>query len=140
FQRLFEHRIVFEGMLLKPNMVIAGANCSRPSGAEEVAAMTLRCLRQTVPAAVPGIVFLSGGQSEIQATENLNAINGIKDVPWQLSFSFGRALQASALKVWKGQPENAGPAREALLHRARCNGAARRGEYSPTKDRKGVGS
>ena len=130
FQQLFEHRIAFEGMLLKPNMVIAGEKFPQRSDAAEVAAMTLRCLKETVPPAVPGIVFLSGGQGEIQATENLNAINQAADGPWQLSFSFGRALQASALESWRGQPGNILPARDALLRRARCNSAARGGAYS----------
>ena len=92
--------------------------------------MTVRCMRRNVPAAVPGLMFLSGGQGDVEATENLNAMNRIEGNPWQLSFSFGRALQAPALQAWSGRPENAGAARNALRHRVRCNSAARFGRYS----------
>jgi fructose-bisphosphate aldolase class I len=99
--------------------------------------MTLRCMRQAVPAAVPGLVFLSGGQSEVQATEHLNEMNRINNVPWQLSFSFGRALQDAALKAWKGDRNNAAAAQKAFHHRARCNSAARSGKYTPEMERGG---
>jgi len=128
FGELAEHRVALERMLLKPNMVIAGEDCPRQATVREVAEATLRCLRRTVPAAVPGIVFLSGGQSDVLATQHLNAMNQIDNAPWQLSFSYGRALQAPALQAWKGQDVRAG--QQQLLHRARCNSAARSGRYS----------
>jgi fructose-bisphosphate aldolase, class I len=128
FHELAEHRIRLEGMLLKPNMVISGDKCSRQAEVREVAEATLRCLRRRVPAAVPGIVFLSGGQSDVLATQHLNAMNQIGGVPWQLSFSYGRALQAPALEAWHGKNVAAG--QQSLLHRARCNSAARHGRYS----------
>ena len=131
FQSLFDHGINLEGMLLKPNMVLAGKDCPQQAGVTQVAEMTLRCLRQAVPVAVPGICFLSGGQSDVLATEHLNALNQLGRVPWELSFSFGRALQAPALKTWGGKPQNVSAAQKALYHRARCNGAARYGNYSP---------
>lgn len=131
FQELHEQRVRFEGMLLKPNMVIAGKKCPRQAGVEEVAEKTLRCLRRHVPASVPGIVFLSGGQSPEQATEHLNAMNAIggSPPPWELSFSYGRALQEPVLKTWKGRPENADAARRAFFRRAELNSAARHGRY-----------
>jgi fructose-bisphosphate aldolase, class I len=128
FHELAEHRIRLEGMLLKPNMVISGDKCPRQAEVREVAEATLRCLRRRVPAAVPGIVFLSGGQSDVLATQHLNAMNQIGGVPWQLSFSYGRALQAPALEAWHGKNVAAG--QQSLLHRARCNSAARHGRYS----------
>ena len=130
FQALREFRIHLEGMLLKPNMVLAGKDCPLRVDAPQVAEMTVRCMRRNVPAAVPGLMFLSGGQGDIEATENLNAMNQLGGNPWQLSFSFGRALQAPALKAWSGRPENAGAAQAALGHRIRCNSAARYGLYS----------
>lgn len=130
FHALHEHNVRLEAMLLKPNMVLSGKECPEQATIDQVAEVTLRCLRHTVPAAVPGIVFLSGGQSDIQATEHLNALNVFGDVPWQLSFSFGRALQAPALKAWQGKPENVSLAQQALYHRARCNSAARHGIYT----------
>ncbi|HXF10144.1 MAG TPA: class I fructose-bisphosphate aldolase [Desulfuromonadaceae bacterium] len=128
FQALAEHRVVLEEMLLKPNMVIAALDCPKQATVSEVAAATLDTLRCTVPAAVPGIVFLSGGQSDLLATQHLNALNQLDPAPWQLSFSYGRALQAPALKAWNGKNVVAG--QSALLHRARCNSAARHGNYS----------
>ena len=128
FQSLFEHRVRLEAMLLKPNMVLSGKDCPQQADVTEVAEMTLNCMLRTVPAAVPGIVFLSGGQSDTQATEHLRALNRIDRGPWQLSFSFGRALQSPALKSWKGVPANAGAAQQALYYRARCNSAARLGK------------
>jgi fructose-bisphosphate aldolase class I len=130
FHELFLQRIELEGMLLKPNMVLSGYDASGQAGAQDVADATVRCLKENVPAAVPGIVFLSGGQSDELATAHLNAMNATGPHPWQLSFSYGRALQAPALKAWGGSEENVGAAQEAYLHRARLNGAARSGSYS----------
>ena len=130
FATLIEQRVVLETMLLKTGMVLPGQDCAQQAGVEEVAAATLRCLRRTVPAAVPGIVFLSGGQSDVAATERLNAICRVGGAPWRLSFSFGRALQDAALKTWQGRPANAATAQAALLHRAQCNGLAVLGKYS----------
>ena len=130
FRELEEQRVSLEGMLLKPNMVISGKQCPVQAGAQQVAELTLKCFREAIPAAVPGIVFLSGGQSDEQATENLNAINSLGAQPWVLSFSYGRALQAPALKAWGGKEENVEAAQAALAHRARCNSAAVAGRYS----------
>jgi fructose-bisphosphate aldolase, class I len=135
FHSLFEHRVRLEAMLLKPNMVLAGKDCTAQAGAAQVAEATLRCLLRTVPPIVPGIVFLSGGQSDLLATEHLNRLNQLGKAPWQLSFSFGRALQAPALKAWQGQPQLFGAGQKALLHRARCNSAARLGKYSSEMER-----
>jgi len=135
FATLFEHRVVLEAMLLKTGMVLSGKDCPQQADVEKVAEATLRCLCRAVPAAVPGIVFLSGGQSDLAATERLNAICRAGGVPWKLSFSFGRALQAPALKIWKGSPENVPAAQAALHHRARCNGLAIQGKYSATMER-----
>jgi fructose-bisphosphate aldolase class I len=129
FAELDAHRVVFEGMLLKPNMVIAGKKCTRQAGVQEVAEATIRCLRRYVPAAVPGIVFLSGGQSAEDATDHLNAMNAMPPQPWQVSFSYGRALQAPVLAAWQGQESNAVAAQKALLTRCHLNGLARDGEY-----------
>ena len=118
-------------MLLKPNMVIAGQKCSCQASVEEVANSTLRCLREHVPAAVPGIVFLSGGQSDRMATAHLNAINRLPGgKPWKIGFSYGRALQDPALAAWRGTDQNSEAAQDALYHRAKCNAAAARGAYS----------
>lgn len=130
FLALREQRVRLEAILLKPNMVVSGTTCARQAGAEEVARATLTCMKRTVPAVVPGIVFLSGGQSDEQATVNLNALNRLGSVPWELSFSFGRALQSPALKTWVGKSENVQLAQRALYHRAKCNSAARSGSYS----------
>jgi fructose-bisphosphate aldolase class I len=127
------------GTLLKPNMVLSGYDCLQKADHEEVAEMTLRCFYKHVPAAVPGIVFLSGGQSDEDATANLNAMNARGPHPWQLSFSYGRALQAPALKAWAGKAENFQAGQRAYFHRARMNGAARGGSYSPSMEREGVG-
>ena len=135
FQSLFEHRIHLEAMLLKPNMVLAGKECPHQAGVAEVAEATLRCMLRAVPAAVPGIVFLSGGQSDVLATEHLNALNQLAKAPWELSFSFGRALQAPALITWRGEAISAKAAQEALHHRTRCNSAARFGKYSEEMER-----
>ena len=120
-----------EAMLLKPNMVIAGKECPRQASVQEVATATLRCLRRHVPAAVPGIVFLSGGQDDRLATAHLNAINRLPGPkPWKISFSYGRALQDPALEAWHGRDENLKAGQQALSHRARCNGAASLGKYT----------
>lgn len=120
-----------EGMLLKPNMVISGRECRRPASVEEVAAATLRCLRRHVPAAVPGIVFLSGGQSDVTATAHLNAINRLDgSKPWKISFSYGRALQDPAIQAWGGKEQNLKAGQQAFYHRAKCNGAAAVGRYT----------
>jgi fructose-bisphosphate aldolase class I len=131
FAALVEQRVVLEGILLKPNMVVSGKNCPRQAGVAEVAERTLHCLRRTVPAAVPGIVFLSGGQSSEDATAHLNAMNAsFGPHPWVLSFSYGRALQDQALKAWRGEGANVGAAQELLLRRARLNSAAAAGRYT----------
>jgi fructose-bisphosphate aldolase class I len=130
FHELYHQRIDLEGMLLKPNMVISGKGSAEQASAEEVAEWTIRCFRELVPAAVPGIVFLSGGQSDEQASENLNAINKLGPQPWVLSFSYGRALQAPALKAWGGEPANVDAGQSSLALRARNNSAAVAGRYS----------
>jgi len=135
YAALFEHCVYLEGTLLKPNMVISGKNCPQQAGPEAVAEATLSCFRQVVPAAVSGIVFLSGGQSSEQATQNLNAINAGGPQPWPLSFSYGRALQEHALKAWKGRKENVKAAQQVFYQRAKCNGAATRGEYTKAMEK-----
>ena len=130
FAALFEQRVVLETILLKTGMVLPGQDCPQQATAAEIAEATVRCLRRHVPATVPGIVFLSGGQSDIAATERLNAICKLHAAPWTLSFSFGRALQDQAMKTWKGDPANVAAAQAALLHRARCNGLSVRGQYT----------
>lgn len=135
FAALFDQRVVLEAMLLKTGMVLSGKDCPQQADAGKVAEATLRCLRRAVPAAVPGIVFLSGGQSDVAATERLNAICRGGGVPWKLSFSFGRALQDAAMKTWKGLPANVAAAQAALRHRAKCNGLAVQGEYSEQAER-----
>jgi fructose-bisphosphate aldolase class I len=132
FYALHRHGVVFELMLLKPNMVLPGKEC-RKAAPQEVAEATLRVLRRCVPAAVPSIHFLSGGQGPEEATLNLNAINQLRgNAPWQLSISYGRALQQPALHVWAGKPENVEAAQMALLKRARLNSLARQGMYDPS--------
>ena len=130
FQALRRHRVRFDAMLLKPNMVLSGSGCPDQAGVEEVARATVDALVDTVPASVPGIVFLSGGQSDEAATAHLNGMNRLGGAPWQLSFSYGRALQAPALKAWKGETANGPAAQRAFLHRARLNGAARSGSWT----------
>jgi fructose-bisphosphate aldolase class I len=136
FLALAAHRIVLEGMLLKPNMVLSGKECPQQASVEEVAEATVRCMKRVVPAAVPGLVFLSGGQTDQQATEHLNAMNRMEGLPWQLSFSYGRALQAPVLKAWKGDPANVADAQQAFLHRAWCNSKARFGKYTAEMESK----
>jgi fructose-bisphosphate aldolase class I len=131
FNALFEQGVALEGMLLKPNMVLAGKECARQASVEEVATATLRCLRRHVPAAVPGVVFLSGGQNARVATAHLNAINRLPGPkPWKISFSYGRALQDPALEAWHGRDENLAAGQNALYRRARSNGAASIGKYT----------
>ncbi len=130
FHELHRQHVMFEGILLKPNMVLSGYDAKAQASDAEVAEKTIRCFRWTVPAAVPGIVFLSGGQSDEQATNRLNEMNQRGPHPWQLSFSYGRALQSPALKAWKGDPANVAAAQAAFIHRAKLNGAATSGSYS----------
>jgi len=132
FNELYTGRIDLAGMLLKPNMIVPGEDSGQNVSVDMVAEATVRCLRWAVPAAVPGIAFLSGGQSSVLATQHLNAMNkwSGSSAPWALSFSFGRALQEPALGIWKGSESNVHAAQQSLLHRAMCNGEARRGEYN----------
>ncbi len=134
FDALHRHRVALEHMLLKPSMVVAGKEQARQASVDEVAARTVRVLRRSVPPAVPGIFFLSGGQTPADATAHLDAINRQGPQPWALSFSYGRALQDPVLQAWKGQAVNARSAQEALLERARLNGAAREGRYDPAME------
>ena len=134
FNKIHIQGVMLEGMLLKPNMILPGTSCSKQETVTEVAQSTLKCLLRTVPASVPGISFLSGGQSGHQATSRLNALNAVGETarpsPWALTFSFGRALQQTSLDIWKGNPSNTPAAQHALHHRAMCNSAARRGQYN----------
>jgi fructose-bisphosphate aldolase class I len=129
FYELYRQEVALEGMLLKPNMVISGKQCPTQASSAQIAELTVDCFLRHVPAAVPGIVFLSGGQSEVEATENLNAINRVGG-PWPLSFSYGRALQASALQAWSGEADNVEAGQDAFLHRARMNALAVAGDWS----------
>lgn len=139
FAELDAHRVAFEGLLLKPNMVIAGMKCAQQAGVQEVAEATMRCLKRYVPAAVPGIVFLSGGQSAEDATDHLNAMNKSGPHPWQVSFSYGRALQAPVLAAWQGQENNVDEAQRAFFLRCRLNGLARSGQYDRSMEKDAVG-
>ncbi|MFQ5534872.1 MAG: class I fructose-bisphosphate aldolase [Sphingomonadales bacterium] len=129
YDALFEQRVMLEGTILKPNMVVSGSDCAVQAGFEEVAEQTVRCLKRTVPSAVPGIVFLSGGQSDIDATAHLDAMNRGYSFPWRLSYSYGRALQAAPLKAWAGESVNLAKAQAAFTHRARMNGLATGGKW-----------
>jgi fructose-bisphosphate aldolase class I len=131
FSELAAHRVFLEGMILKPSMVTAGDACPEQAAVDTVARATLDVFKRVVPAAVPGIAFLSGGQSSELATAHLNAMNQMGPTPWELSFSYGRALQEQPLNLWQGKAENLAAAQSALLRRARCNGAARYGKYTP---------
>jgi fructose-bisphosphate aldolase class I len=137
FNRLYIQGVTLEGMILKPNMVLPGSTCPKQEVVDEVADVTVRCLLRAVPAAVPGIAFLSGGQSAELASARLNAMNvRFKSrVPWALAFSFARAIQQPALEIWQGQETRVLAAQQALYHRARCNRAARRGEYNAAMER-----
>ena len=132
YRELYDARVKLEGTILKPNMIVPGKKASRQVSTEEVAEATVRCFREAVPSAVPGIVFLSGGQSEVEATRNLHTMNKLygDSLPWRLSFSYGRALQASALEAWGGRPENVQAGRIAFNHRAKMNGLAQQGAWS----------
>ena len=130
FYQLLAQRVPLEQILLKPNMVLSGYECPQQASVQQVAERTVHCFRRVVPAAVPGIVFLSGGQSDEAATAHLNHMNSLGPLPWELSFSYGRALQAPALKAWGGKVENLEAGQRALAHRARCNSAARSGSYT----------
>jgi fructose-bisphosphate aldolase, class I len=138
FTELRDQRVHPEGILLKPNMVLPGYESSEQVSDEEIARQTVRCFRRHVPAAVPGVVFLSGGQSEQEATRRLNAINAIGPHPWKVSFSYGRALQAAALKAWGGHDENVEAAQRAYYHRAKMNSAAQTGTYAPELEKEAV--
>jgi fructose-bisphosphate aldolase class I len=135
FVRLQAHRVYLEGMVLKPNMVISGAKCPTRAPAEAVAAATLRCLKRHVPAAVPGIAFLSGGQSESEATQHLSLMTRARALPWGLSFSYGRALQQTALSAWSGSAANVARAQREFMKRARLNGLATAGSYEPAMEK-----
>jgi fructose-bisphosphate aldolase, class I len=129
FRELYDARVNLEGMVLKPNMVIAGQKCAKQASPQEVAEKTVRCLKTTVPSTVPGIAFLSGGQSDEAATQHLSLMNAMGGLPWSLTFSYGRALQAAALQAWGGKPENVAAAQRAFTHRARMNGLAALGKW-----------
>jgi fructose-bisphosphate aldolase, class I len=135
YTELSDQRVDIEGTLLKPNMVLSGYDASNRAGVDEVAEWTLKCFYKHVPAAVPGIVFLSGGQSDEDATAHLNAMNATGPHPWKLSFSYGRALQAPALKAWSGKPDQVEAGQRAYYHRAKLNGAAATGLYAPEMER-----
>ncbi|HSD41970.1 MAG TPA: class I fructose-bisphosphate aldolase [Burkholderiales bacterium] len=138
YEALYINRVVLEETVLKPSMVISGKDCARQAPVEEVAERTVRVLKRCVPAAVAGIAFLSGGQSDEQATENLNAMNRMYKgkLPWQLTFSYGRALQSPSLKAWRGSAANVAQAQALLAHRSRMNGLAAMGEYRPELEKK----
>jgi fructose-bisphosphate aldolase class I len=139
FTELYDQRVDFEGMLLKPNMVLPGYDAAEQVADDEIARATIKCFKRTVPSAVPGVVFLSGGQSDEDATARLNAMNALdEELPWQLSFSYGRALQAAAQKAWSGKSENREAAQRAFYHRAKMNSAARTGAYAPEMEREAV--
>lgn len=140
FSQLYLQRVVLEGMILKPNMVVPGLTCSRQEAVDEVADATVKCLLRAVPAAVAGIAFLSGGQSSELASARLNAMNVRfrARLPWALAFSFARAIQQPAMAIWKGEEANVPAAQQAIYHRASCNRAARRGEYNTSMEKAGV--
>jgi fructose-bisphosphate aldolase class I len=141
FAELASQRVQLEGMLLKASMVLSGKDAANRASPDEVARNTVTCFKESVPAAVPGIVFLSGGQSDEEATVNLDAINRYAErvgAPWQLSFSYGRGLQAAPQKVWSGKPENVAAAQRAFIHRAKLTAAARMGRYSPAMEKETV--
>jgi fructose-bisphosphate aldolase, class I len=136
FQELRVQRVALEGMILKPNMVISGKKCAKQASVDEVAEKTIRLLKACVPAAVPGIAFLSGGQSDEDATAHLDAMNRIGGLPWHLTFSYGRALQAAPQKAWAGKAENVAAGQRAFSHRARMNSLASKGEWKPDLEEK----
>ncbi|MGA9331083.1 MAG: class I fructose-bisphosphate aldolase [Bradyrhizobium sp.] len=136
FQELRVQRVALEGMILKPNMAISGKKSAKQASVQEVAEKTIRLLKACVPAAVPGIAFLSGGQSDEEATAHLNAINKIGGLPWKVTFSYGRALQAAPQKAWSGKPENVAAGQRAFSHRAHMNGLASTGKWTPDLEKK----
>jgi fructose-bisphosphate aldolase class I len=129
FGELYDAGINLEGMVLKPNMVVPGQKSGSKASVEEVAEKTVHCLKNTVPSSVPGIAFLSGGQSDEDATRHLSAMNAMYDLPWRLTYSYGRALQHAALTAWQGKKENVAAAQRAFSHRARMNGLATQGAW-----------
>jgi len=131
YQELYHARVKLEGTVLKPNMVVSGKKSAKQASVDEVAEKTLRVLKECVPVAVPGIAFLSGGQSDLDATARLNAMNRLGGVPWKLTFSYSRALQAAPQKAWSGKPDNVSAAQAAFTHRAAMNGLALKGKWSP---------
>src|SRR5688572_7994137 len=136
FQQLYYQKVALEGMVLKPNMAIAGKKSTKKSGVAEVAEKTVKLLKACVPGAVPGIAFLSGGQSDEEATAHLDAMNKIGGLPWKLTFSYGRALQAAPQKAWSGKSENVAAAQRAFTHRAAMNGLASKGEWKQDLEKK----
>ena len=136
FQELRVQRVALEGMILKPNMAVAGKKSAKQASLQEVAEKTVRLLKSCVPAAVPGIAFLSGGQSDEEATAHLNAINAIGNLPWKVTFSYGRALQAAPQKAWSGKSENVAAGQHAFSHRARMNGLASTGNWTAGLEKK----
>jgi fructose-bisphosphate aldolase class I len=136
FEQLYDQRVALEGMVLKPNMVVAGKKCGKRAGAQEVADKTLRVLKACVPAAVPGIAFLSGGQSDEDATQHLDAMNKSGGLPWGLTFSYGRALQAAPQQAWAGKSENVATAQRAFAHRAMMNSLAALGQWKSELEKK----
>ncbi|WP_407176893.1 class I fructose-bisphosphate aldolase [Bradyrhizobium sp. STM 3562] len=136
FRELRVQRVELEGMVLKPNMAVSGKKCPKQASVEEVAEKTVRLLKECVPAAVPGIAFLSGGQSDEEATAHLNAMNRLGHLPWPLTFSYGRALQAAPQKAWSGRPENVPAGQRAFTHRAHMNALASKGEWATSLEKK----
>jgi fructose-bisphosphate aldolase class I len=136
FQQLYYQRVALEGIVLKPNMAIAGKKSAKKASVQEVAEKTVRMLKNCVPGAVPGIAFLSGGQSDEEATAHLDAMNRIGNLPWKLTFSYGRALQAAPQKAWAGKSENVAAAQRAFAHRARMNGLAAMGQWKQDLEKK----
>src|SRR5499427_7050344 len=136
FRELRVQRVALEGMVLKPNMAVSGKKCAKQAQVAEVAEKTIRMLRACVPAAVPGIAFLSGGQSDEEATAHLNAMNAIGNLPWKLTFSYGRALQAAPQKAWSGKSENVAAGQRAFTHRARMNALASTGKWATDLEKK----
>lgn len=134
FNELYDAGVTMEGMVLKPNMIVPGQSSGQTCSVEEVAERTVKCLKDCVPSSVPGIAFLSGGQSDEEATAHLAAMNAMYDMPWKLTFSYGRALQAAALKAWGGKAENVAAAQSAFTHRAKMNGMAALGTWTQTAE------
>jgi len=130
YNELYEAKVFLEGTVLKPNMIVPGKKSAKQVSPEQVAAETVRVFKQTVPVAVPGIAFLSGGQADVEATANLDAINKLGPLPWLVTFSYGRALQAAPQKAWAGKAENVPAAQKAFAHRAKMNGLASKGQWN----------